>query len=883
LLNLISDILDLSKIESGTVTVDAEDVFVSSLLDAIARPFRHEAETRQLGFELHVDPKIAPIITTDAKRLQQVLKNLLSNAFKFTLDGSVSVVLREAGDQVELAVSDTGVGIPRAELRRVFERFHRIEGTRARTFEGSGIGLALVHELVAMHGGRIEVASEPDRGTCFTVTIPFGRAHLPAEHVSAPGPLPDAAAEAEPFVQEALRWVPDGDAGTPDEAEHREPEMAIGSPRKEARVLVADDNADMRQYVARLLCPHFAVETVADGVQALARARALPPDLILTDAMMPNLDGFGLLAELRRDPRTAGVPVIMLSARAGEEARIEGLSGGADDYLVKPFSGKELITRVSVHLENARVRRAAEDERNRFRGLLGQVPAIVNFLRGPDLVFEFVHPMAVQRFAGRQVLGRPLLEALPEFRDQEFPALLRRVMETGTPVTGHERPVRHLGEDGRLRESYWSFIYLPIAGEDGAVDGVMTFDVEVTEQVVARRKVEEQSAALTRATLEAERARQVAESANTAKDAFLAMLGHEMRNPLAPIRTSLQLLHMRGAKSRELAIIERQVDHLVRLVDDLLDISRITRGKIEIERAPLEFADAVAEGVEMTKPLLDLRGQTADVQVQKAGLPILGDRGRLAQVVANLVNNAAKFSPRGSTIRVSAARLGSEVRLRVRDPGVGMTPEMLERVFQPFVQETQTIERSRGGLGLGLAIVRSLIELHGGRVSAFSEGPGKGSELVVDLPLAPEGRAGAERPEVESPPSSFSVGPSVSPDSAQRVLVVDDNEDAREVLADALRELGYFVTTAPDGQAALEIARAMKPNVCLVDIGLPVMDGYELARHLRASKDLPDNARIVAISGYGQDADRQRSSAAGFNAHLVKPVTIDDVTRTLVN
>jgi CheY-like chemotaxis protein len=360
------------------------------------------------------------------------------------------------------------------------------------------------------------------------------------------------------------------------------------------------------------------------------------------------------------------------------------------------------------------------------------------------------------------------------------------------------------------------------------------------------------------------------------------MLGHEMRNPLAPIRTSLQLMRLRGLETRELAVIERQVDHLVRLVDDLLDVSRITQGKIEIERAPLELGEAVLEGVEMTRPLVESRGQTIDLQIPGVGLPIVGDRGRLAQVVANLVNNAAKFSSRGGAIAVTAGRTDGRVRLGVRDRGAGIAPEMLDRIFEPFVQEQQTLERSRGGLGLGLAIVRSVIELHGGRVSAASEGLGKGTEIVVELPLAGAVGVAVEEPGARRPALAFTQSSSKS-GRPGRVLLVDDNEDAREILADALRELGYDVSTAPDGQAALELARAIKPNVCLVDIGLPVMDGYELARHLRDSNDLPAGARIVAISGYGQDADRQRSSAAGFNAHLVKPVTIDDVTRSLMN
>ena len=419
---------------------------------------------------------------------EKIVLNLLSNAFKFTFEGGIAVALLDAGDHVELKVADTGIGIPEHELPRLFERFHRIEGARARTHEGSGIGLALVHELVRLHGGDIRVTSVAGGGTTFTVSIPFGTAHLPADRLAVARPLAKPAGAAEPFVQEALRWVDDTTPPPPVTA----PDVA--------RVLVVDDNADMRDYVARLLRQDWLVEVAADGTQALELARRAPPDLVLTDVMMPGLDGFGLLRELRADARTAHIPVIMLSARAGEESRVEGLAAGADDYLVKPFSAKELMARVRGHLDKTRLRQAVETERNQLRSLLGQLPAIVNFLRGPDLVVEFAHPATARVLGGRDITGKPLLEAMPELRDQEFPALLRRVIDTGARIEGKEKLVLLDDGSGQLRPSYWNFVYLPVHDQDGRVDGVMTFDLDVTEQVVARRKIEEQATQLAEAT-----------------------------------------------------------------------------------------------------------------------------------------------------------------------------------------------------------------------------------------------------------------------------------------------------------------------------------------------------------------------------------------------
>jgi signal transduction histidine kinase/DNA-binding response OmpR family regulator len=870
LLKLVNNLLDFSRIEAGRAQVSYRPTDLASLTTDLASAFRSAIERGGVQFDVSCAP-LSEAVFVDRALWETIVLNLLSNAFKFTLTGRITLTLGERDRRVELRVSDTGVGIPAHELPRMFERFHRIETPEARTHEGSGIGLALVAELVKLHGGEIGVASEAGEGTIFTVSLPLGHEHLPATRVSQDeAAAPARGAGAQPFVQEALRWVPDAavEPGAP----------VATAASSSAHILVADDNADMRDYLARLLRPHWNVTTTSNGVEALAAASARRPDLILTDAMMPSLDGFGLLRAVRVDDALARVPVIMLSARAGEEARVEGLEAGADDYLVKPFQAKELLARVRAHLETARLRQVVETERNRLRSLLGQLPAIVNFLRGPELVLEFAHPLTVARLGGRELLGKPLVEAVPEFRDQEYPRLLRRVIETGERLEGREQLVRLRDGSGELRDTYWSFVYLPVRDDAGRVEGVMTFDLEVTEQVAARSKIEEQTAALEVANREAERARAVAETANRAKDEFLAMLGHELRNPLSPILTALQLLRMRGAETREQAVIERQVGHLVRLVDDLLDISRVTRGKIELQRQPMELGAAVASGIEMARPLLEQRRQRLDLSVPPEGLLVEADANRLAQIVANLLTNAAKYSDPDSTITIAAERRGDVVRLSVRDEGVGIAPELLDRVFDIFFQEPQSIDRSKGGLGLGLAIVHNLVALHGGRVSARSEGLARGSEFVVELPALagddvalPTGRRSLVRANDELPVAAAS----------KRVLIVDDNVDAADALAELLQSLGYEAKAAHDAFAALELAPSFRPDVCLLDIGLPVMDGYELAARLRSASLVGDDTRIIAVTGYGQDGDRRRARDAGFDAHVVKPVSLDALTRAM--
>jgi len=745
LLKLVNSLLEFSRIEAGRARATYRPTDLGTFTRELCGTFRAAVERGGLRYDVDCPPLSEPVYV-DREMWERIVLNLLSNAFKFTLEGSISVTQRQAGKNVVLEVSDSGAGIPPDELPRVFDRFHRIEGTPARTHEGSGIGLALIRDTVALHGGTVTVRSRVGEGTTFAVTLPLGSAHLPAERVSGSAGLSSAPAAAAPYLAEAIRWLPEASPAAAALAD----DDAAPSGRPRARVLVAEDNADMRDYLARLLRPELCVTLAADGAAALELARGSRPDLILTDVMMPNLDGFGLLRAIRAEPELATVPVIMLSARAGEESQIDGLEAGADDYLTKPFSAKELLARVRAQLAAAQ----------------------------------------------------------------------------------------------------------------------------------ATRRIEEQARQLQQATAESERARALAEAATRSKDEFLAMLGHELRNPLSPILTALQVMRMRGSTSREQALIERQVGHLVRLVDDLLDISRITRGKIELRRSRVEMAHVVLEGLEMASPLLEQRRQQVDLDVDPEGLEVEVDPDRLAQVTANLLTNASKYSEPGTTIHVVARRDAGCVRLEVRDEGIGIAPEMLGRVFDVFVQQPQSLDRSKGGLGLGLAIVRSLVELHGGEVSADSRGVGQGSTFVVALPLA--AGAAAALPALQPPRARVAVA---APPTGKRILIVDDNEDAAESIADLLRDLGNEIETAYDGPAALRIAKVFRPEVCLVDIGLPAMDGYEVARQLRESQDLllARGARLIAVTGYGQDADRERSRQAGFDLHLVKPVNLDVLSSAVVN
>jgi signal transduction histidine kinase/CheY-like chemotaxis protein len=360
------------------------------------------------------------------------------------------------------------------------------------------------------------------------------------------------------------------------------------------------------------------------------------------------------------------------------------------------------------------------------------------------------------------------------------------------------------------------------------------------------------------------------ESAGRAKDEFLAMLGHELRNPLSPIVTALQLMKLRGdaTTTREQQVIERQVEHLVRLVDDLLDISKITRGKVELRREIVEIAEVIAKAVEMASMLFEQRSHLLSIDVPRKDLLWEGDPVRLAQVVANLLTNAARYTPRGGDIKLFAGRVGSEIVIRVRDNGMGISAEMLPRIFDLFVQGKQSADRAEGGLGIGLTLVKTLVSLHGGSVVATSPGLGGGSEFVIRLPAAPAAAVGISAAHNGAPPRFTPA------EATRRVLLVDDNLDAADLLAEALREAGHQVEVANDPVVALEAAARFHPEVAILDIGLPVMDGYELAARLQALPALA-SCRLIALTGYGQDHDRARSRSGGFECHLVKPVDLD--------
>ena len=1236
LLKLVNSLLDFSRIEAGRVQAAYEPIDLATYTAELASTFRSLIERARMS--LIVDcPPLPEAIYVDREMWEKIVLNLLSNAFKFTLSGTISVRLRWIESHVELSVADTGVGIPSEELPHLFERFHRIKNSQGRSFEGSGIGLSLVQELVKIHGGAIDVSSTFGQGSCFTVTIPTGTAHLPPERIGASRTLAPTALGAIPYVEEAQRWLPEnGDFRLEEWSMAPSTHELVNQPAQskiqnlKSKILLADDNADMRDYIRRLLSGFYIVQTVADGVAALTAIEKNPPDLVLTDVMMPGMDGFELLRSLRSNPATQDISIILLSARAGEEARIEGLAAGADDYLIKPFSARELLARVEASLKLARLRQEAtvrertilgrvtdafmamdldfrltyaneaaqrvsrtpleamlgktmweafpgtignqfefqyrrasseqvavdfeeyyapfdlwvevhvypsptglslffrdindrkkiEQERERFLAVGSdlQVIAGINgyfhwisptFKRilgwTPDEMTsrpwtEFVHPddlgtstaEADSLFSGNEIFtfenryrhkdgsyrwflwnaqpypeeqvvyaaavditdrvrvenerqragaalreseeqSRNILESIGEaffaldenwrftyvnqFAEtlldripgdligknlwEEYPGLIGNELEpiywsamrdrAAGSLTGfypdHDRwyevrtyPAAHgitvyfknvtdrIQAEAVLRQTSaelerqlqkfnafkssvpdfiytfdlsgrfidvnkplldlyqksfaevigknlfeldypvdlavklhnqiqkviqtrqplkdetpytsafgtraYEYIWVPVFDAEGAVEMV----AGVTRDITDRKQAEAEREKLLQ---QEQTAREAAETANRIKDEFLAVLSHELRSPLNPILGWSKLLQqnkLSAAKTASaLASIERNALLQSQLIDDLLDISRILSGKLSLNRMSVDLNMVISAALETVR----LAAEAKSLQIETTFSPgigmVMGDSGRLQQVVWNLLSNAVKFTPQGGQISVRLTQTKTHAQIQVTDTGKGINPEFLPYVFEHFRQEDGAITRKFGGLGLGLAIARQIVELHGGKIWVESRGEGQGATFTVELPLWHTANP------VEEVADTTEAGWDDLHLASLRVLVVDDEPDSREFVAFVAQQAGAKVTALGSAIEALQLLSTTPFDILLCDIGMPDMEGYMLVRQVRAlPPEQGGQIPAIALTAYAGDFNQKQALAAGFQRHLAKPVEPNELVKAIV-
>jgi signal transduction histidine kinase/DNA-binding response OmpR family regulator len=639
--------------------------------------------------------------------------------------------------------------------------------------------------------------------------------------------------------------------------------------------------------------------TARSGSEALKEVLRHDFAVILLDVNMPDMDGFETAALIRARKKSAHTPIIFVTAFADDVHVLQGYAQGAVDYILAPVVPDVLRAKVKVFVDlfrlteqikrqaedrvtlaEERIKRAAAEESNRRLAFLARACNVLGQSLDDQVTARDLARLSVPFLAdlsavalpprpgeeGKVFLARGEGEAValdeqagPGAIPADLGAAVARVLAGGPGEFLPEAPPA-------APEPAMTALVLPLCAR-GRPCAALALSREPSGRRFGPAELSMAETLASRAAVALENAYlyQDVQQADRQKNEFLSMLAHELRNPLAPIRNAVHVMRMQGPAGPELQwsrdVIDRQVKHMARLVDDLLDISRITRGKIRLQLEPVDMASVVAEAVEASRPIIEGRRHRLEVVVAPEPLWVNGDAARLAQVLTNLLNNAAKYTDEGGEVWLTVAPEEGAVVARVRDTGVGIPGESLSAVFNLFTQVDRSLDRAQGGLGIGLTLVRRLVEMHGGTVEAHSDGPGKGSEFVVRLPALHRERSGAGSPDGAGEPVSAGC----------RVLVVDDNVDAADSLAMLLRLGGCEVRLAHAGPDAVAEAQAFRPEVVVLDIGLPGMDGYEVAGRLRADP-ATRGAVLVAVTGYGREEDRARSRQAGFDHHLVKPV-----------
>lgn len=662
-------------------------------------------------------------------------------------------------------------------------------------------------------------------------------------------------------------------------------------------ILIVDDLPEKHlAYAAVLEELNQNVMFAQSGEEALKQVLQHDFAVILLDVNMPDMDGFETARLIRGRKLSRSTPIIFLTAFTDELRTAQGYAMGAVDYLPTPVAPEVLRAKVRVFVElfqmrqqvalqaEEQARRAAAEEANRRLEFLADAGAILGRSLDFDATVRDTLCLPIPRLAdvsaliceahgstpGMSVTARLAPDGshlVRDFTDSE--RLPKELLDAMRLALASSERVSLLRPDNSGRSDSIYCMAFPLQAR-GHTIAVLALSRDPSSPPFSNNDVVMAAAFVSRAGIALENSvlHDELQAADQQKNAFLSMLAHELRNPLAPMRNAVQILGLQTPGAAELQwireVIDRQIVQMVRLVDDLLDISRITQGKIRLQCAPVELTTIVEHAVEASKPLIDARQHQFSVTLPSDPIWIDGDLARLAQVLTNLLNNAAKYTDEGGQIWLSAQCDSDAVTISVRDTGMGIPAHMLHAIFELFTQIDRTLDRSQGGLGIGLTLVRQLTEMHGGTVGAKSEGTGLGAEFTVTLPLLKE---------PIQMPAATDEHPQ-DPEWSTTILVVDDNADSADTMARLLRLSGHEVHVAYDGQSGLVAAESFRPSIILLDIGLPQMDGYEVARRLRALPSTHD-ALLVAMTGYGQHKDELRARQAGFDYHLIKPVEFD--------
>ncbi len=861
LLKLVNTLLDFSRTEAGRADALFRPTDLAALTADLASNFR--SATEQAGLALVVDAAPLPQpVYVDRDLFEKIILNLLSNAFKFTLQGEIRVSVRLSADKraAIIQVADTGVGIARDELPQLFDRFHRVDGAPGRSFEGSGIGLALVDELVRLHGGTVSVDSEPGVGSRFTASLPFGTHHLPADRLrEAAEAAPSGRADA--FVGEALGWIAEAAAAPAAAAE-------AARPRTRGRVLLAEDNADMRAYIARLLeVEGFTVDAVSDGQAAIAAMQRRLPDCILSDVMMPRLDGFGLLAQIRADPALRDLPFILLSARAGEEAQAEGLEAGADDYLTKPFSPRELVARLSANLQLARDRREAAlrtvnaelerqvMERSLARGQTWRLSPDLLSVVNADGYFEASNPawQQVLGWSEREVGAAVFFDFIHPDDVEQTQIVWQDLMDRGLPALRFENRYRH--KDGGWR--WLSWVAVPEEGKVYCSARDVTADKAQAAQLALAEEALRQSQKL------------------EAVGQLTGGVAHDFNNLLTVIGGSAEMLShpdlSEKRRARHVQAIAETAERATRLTSQLLSFAR----RQALQPKLIDVGQSVAALAEIMRTLM---GSRIAIEVRAPERPcfISADPSQFDTALINMAINARdamegegsftiEIRPTDSIpiIRSHPAVEGAFVAVHLTDTGAGMPAERLQRIFEPFY----TTKAVGHGTGLGLSQVFGFAKQSAGDIEVRSA-PGEGATFSLYFP-----RVAAP---VSSPDATAGL-PAILEGGGACVLVVEDNEGVGAFAAQALGELGYrTVLTTSAASALAELERnADRIDVVFSDVVMPGISGIELSETIRR---LYPRLPVVLTSGYSHVL--AESGSFGFEL-LHKPYSIEQLSAVL--
>jgi PAS domain S-box-containing protein len=820
LLKLVNSLLDFSRIEAGRAQATYEATDLANLTSDLASNFRSACERAGLRLFIDCPPLIEPVYV-DRDMWEKIVLNLLSNAFKFTFEGEIVVRLRESNGQAVLSISDSGVGIPSLELPRVFERFHRIEGQLSRTYEGSGIGLALVQELIKFHKGTIKVESTVGRGTAFTVNIPMGRSHLPSERIGTERTMASTALRAEAYVEEALRWLPDAEFASTEPLA-----VAVASQSSEGgRILVADDNADMRNYISRLLKSQFDVQAVADGEAALNAVRERLPDLVLADVMMPRLDGLGLVRELRSVSAFAELPVILLSARADEQARLEGLNAGADDYLVKPINAHELVARVGANIKLAKLRQEATKELQyrtaQFETLFNQAPLGV-YLVDSELCIREVNPTALATFGDIPggIIGRNFDEIIhilwPKEYADEVVEIFRQTMKTGESFTmSHKAEVR--ADRGVMEHYEWRVDRTTLP--DGSL-GVVCYFRDIAKQV------------------EAENTRQL----------LLRELNHRVKNTLASVQAIAQQT-MRSTKDPE-------------------EFTKRFSGRIQsLARVHSLLSEATWQGADLRELIRDqlLHGPIDEARLTAWGPPVYLQPPmalHIGVMLHELGTNSIKYG----------ALLASKGWVTINWTVVNDVLNL------QWIERGGPVVSAPSRRGFGTMLIEQSAKSEGGRAEQVIEPEGLTWKISMRLTRAAVRQitdAGQTRFVTPSPSQpQAAVTKPTAPFADWRFLVVEDESLIALDLVDMLEKLGAEEAQAVSNEPeCLDLLERDVFDCALLDGNLNGRSVENIAAALTRRK-IP----FVFVTGYGREG-----LPAGFQQApvLAKPVTSEQLVQSV--